>query len=195
MKITQAEKATERDVAYIKQDLVAMFNDFSESLAQSEINAQNNLEIHKQSINADFDGLKRYENSTHDKKWRKWKVVAGVASVASIVGLVAAGVITQNPTFYSPGNLIVGGLLPGVVNYFAAFSSKHQNKLKKIEEERQTHLDNVPFSQQALHDQKEIEVNKAWIDAISDELGVSGIKPEHMIALANRKMAEQGQTL
>ena len=196
MKVKKSEKATEQDIAYVKEDLVSLFNDISDTLEQNEIKAQNNIEIHKYSINADFDGLKRHENSAHDNKWRKWKVVAGIASVASVVGLVAAGIITQNPTFYSPGNLIVGGLLPGVVNYFAAFSTKHQNRLKEIEEERQTHLDNVPFSQQALHDQKEIEVNKAWLDAISNELGLNDIKLEHLEALTKRrKLTEQGQSL
>ncbi len=195
MKITQSEKATEQDLVYIKEDLTSLFNDLSENLEKNEIKAHNNLEIHRQSINADFDGLKRHENEKHYKKWNKRAIIAGVTSIAGVVGLVAAGAITQNPTFFSPGNLIVGGLLPafavGLTNYFASFSPKHREKLEKIEQERQAHLDNIPFSKHALHDQKEIEINKAWMDAVANELGFNEVNPKALEAYAQRKLEEQ----
>ena len=195
MKVTQVNNATEQDVIYMREDLISIFNDVSESLTKTEIDAKRNMEIHEQSINADFDGLKRHENEKHYKKWNKRAIIAGAISIAGVVGLVAAGAITQNPTFFSPGNLIVGGLMPalavGVTNYFAAFSPKHRERLEKIEQERQTHLDNIPFSKQALHDQKEIEVNKAWMDAVANELGLNEVNPKALEAYAQRKLKEE----
>lgn len=196
MKIKQSEKATEQDISYINSELYALFNDLSETLEQNEARAQNNMEIHSYSINADFDGLKRQADKEHNKKWNKGRVVAGIASVVGLVGLIAAGTITQNPTFFSPGNLILVGSAPilsqGLVNYFSAFSLKHNERLKDIEDERQARLDNVPFSPQALHDQKEIEVNKAWLDAVESELGLNNIDTKNLEALAKRRRLKEG---
>ena len=195
MKVTQVNDATEQDVAYMREDLISIFNDVSENLTKTETDAKRNMEIHQQSINADFDGLKRHENEKHYKKWNKRAIIAGATSIAGVVGLVAAGVITQNPTFFSPGNLIIGGLLPalavGVTNYFAAFSPKHRERLEKIEQERQARIDNIPFGKQALHDQKEIEVNKAWMDAVANELGFNDVNPKDLEAYAQRKLKEE----
>ncbi len=195
MKITQVNNATEQDVAYMREDLISIFNDVSENLPKIEIDAKRNMEIHEQSINADFDGLKKHENEKHYKKWNKRAIIAGATSIVGVVGLVAAGAITQSPTFFSPGNLIVGGLLPalaiGVTNYLAAFSPKHRERLEKIEQERQERIDNVPFSKQALHNQKEIEVNKAWMDAVANELGFNDINLKALEAYVQRKLKEE----
>ena len=175
-----------------------MLNDFSESLEQSKTSAQQNKQNITNAINFYFDSMKKHENETHYKKWNKRALVAGATSIAGIVGLVAAGTITQNPTFFSPGNLIVGSLLPalavGVTNYFAAFSPKHRDKLDKIEQARKTTLNEALNSKQVLHDQKEIEVHEAWIEAIGDELykGVSEqAKNTYFEIVAKRKLEEQ----
>ena len=174
MKVTQSEQATEQDVVYMTKDLQAMLNEFTESLKQAEEKAEQNKKNITDAINFDFDSMKSFKNKEHDKKWRKTKIIAGVAGVTGLVGMIAAGAITQNPTFFSPGNLVVGSLLPaiglGAANYFAAFSPKHQNEMDKIEKARQEALDEAMNGEQVRHDQKEIEVNRAWFEAISNEL-------------------------
>lgn len=137
MKVKNVAEATEQDLSYARDELFSMLEDITDSIEQAESNMQKNIEIHKTSINADFDGLRRYENAKHDKKWRPAKIAIGIAGVAGFVGLIAAGAITKNPTFFSRGNLITGGLVAlaslGFGNYlatFPAFSPKHQQNLK-----------------------------------------------------------------
>lgn len=201
MKVKNVAEATEQDLSYARDELFSMLEDITDSIEQAESNMQKNIEIHKTSINADFDGLRRYENAKHDKKWRPAKIAIGIAGVAGFVGLIAAGAITKNPTFFSQGNLITGGLVAlaslGFGNYlatFPAFSPKHQQKLENIEQERQSRLENVEFSEQALHDQKEIEVNKAWMDAVANELGIDK-SPKVLRAVAQMLEEKNAKTL
>ena len=198
MKVKNVAEATQQDLEYPRDELFSLLEDITDSIEQAESNAQKNIEIHKTSINADFDGLRRYENSMNDKKWRPAKIAIGVAGITGFVGLIAAGAITKNPTFFSQGNLITGGLIAwtslGLGNYLAAFSPKHQQKLENIDKERQSRLDDVESSDQALHDQKEIEVNKAWMDAVANELGIDK-NPKVLRAVAQHLEEKNAKTL
>lgn len=198
MKITQSEKATEKDITYMRDDLVNLVNDVYLYNRQSKQIIKQNEQNITNAINYDFDAMRKNEYVENNKKWRKTKIIAGIAGVSGLVGLIAAGAITQNPTFFSPGNLIVGSLLPAfavcAINYFQEFSPKHQAKLEKIKQARQSTLNKALNSEQMLHDSKEIEVQQAWIDAISDEL-LKDINPEILQAYSKDKLSQQEQAL
>lgn len=198
MKITQSKRAVEKDVSYMRDDLVNLVNDVYSYNKQSKQNISQNEQNITSAINYDFDAMRKNEYAENNKKWRKTKIIAGIAGVSGLVGLIAAGAITQNPTFFSPGNLIVGSLLPAfavcAINYFQEFSPKHQVRLEKIKQARQSTLNEALNSEQILHDRKEIEVQQAWIDAISDEL-LKDINPEILHAYSKDKLSQQEHSL
>lgn len=197
MKVTQVNDATEQDLAYMRGDLVDLINEIYEYQGQSKTQLEQDIQTTKDAVNLDFDSLKKAKFKEHDKKFRPAKIISTAVGLAGSIGMIAAGVITRNPTFFSAGNLIAAGLLPGiaygVTDYISNFTFVHDQH-DKIEQERKNSMNKALNSEHISHAQKEIEVQQAWYDAISEEL-FAGVNPEVLNDIAQRKVAEQQQGL
>lgn len=194
IEIKKIEDASQKDISYLQEDLIKYFNEFYDGIKFAQKNAKDNKETAEKAINLDYDTLEGVES----KKITKKPLIAGLigtgVSIAGILGLASASILTKNPTFFSVGNVatlgIAGIMTTGFANYFQIFKNK---KLEKIKKDRQMHLDSIPFSNQSVHDKREIEVNEAYFEAIGNKLGLDDISTEALRLFADMLEKKQNK--
>lgn len=194
IEIKKIEEASEQDISYLQGDLIEFFNEFYDGIKNAQQNAKINNDNAEKALSLDYDTMEKVELKKIDKKSLIAGLVGTGVSIAGIIGLAAASILTKNPTFFSVGNVatigILGSSTVGFARYFQIFDNK---KFKKIEQDKQFALDSIPFSQQSLHDKKEIEVNEAFFKAVGSKLGLDDISPEALRLYADMLEKEQNK--